>query len=122
MKFGKVWGSTEPILQNAVVEFHRIEAQAGFRCSTHLHRHKWNAFFVERGRMKIVVVKNDYDLIDVTILKAGESTQVRPGEKHYFEVIEDCIAFEVYWPELLSEDIVRDNVGGKNKVLLTESV
>ena len=37
---------------------------------------------------------------------------VRPGEYHYFVAVEDVIAFEIYYPEALSEDIVRENAGG----------
>jgi mannose-6-phosphate isomerase-like protein (cupin superfamily) len=78
LKAGKVWGVTEALLQNPVVEFHRIEVNKGGECSTHKHAHKWNGFFVEEGEL------------------------------------ENTIAFEIYWPELLSEDIQRKSVGKMN--------
>ena len=34
---GKVWGTTELIEANGVLEFHRIETDAGGVCSKHLH-------------------------------------------------------------------------------------
>jgi hypothetical protein len=41
---------------------------------------------------------------------------IRPGEYHYFVGKTDhgsiAVAFEIYYPEELSEDIVRENVGG----------
>lgn len=113
MKQGKVWGETCAILQNPMVEFHRISVNAGYRCSTHKHAHKWNGFFVESGELEIHTMKADYELTDVTILKAGEFTSVKPGEYHWFQCVKDCVAFEIYWMETLSEDIQRLNVGGK---------
>ena len=49
MKAGKVWGQTELIHANGVLEFHRIEYKAGKQCSEHLHEFKWNGFYVESG-------------------------------------------------------------------------
>ncbi len=42
IKAGKIWGNTELIHANGVLEFHRIEFKAGFKCSEHEHRFKWN--------------------------------------------------------------------------------
>ena len=69
MKAGKVWGQTELLEANGVLEFHRIEAAAGGVCSKHKHKFKWNGFFVESGEMIIRVWKGDYDLVDETYLK-----------------------------------------------------
>lgn len=112
MKAGKVWGETELIFSNPLVEFHRIEVNAGYRCSTHKHEHKWNGFFVEQGTLSIYVEKNDYNLVDKTTLYTGQFAVVKPGEYHYFVAEDNVVAFEIYWPELLSEDIVRKNSGG----------
>ena len=109
---GKVWGDTSAIIQNALVELHKINVKAGFRCSEHLHEHKWNGFYVESGVLEIHVRKNNYELTDVTVLRAGDFTSVRPGEYHFFVCTEACSALELYWPELLSEDIKRKNTGG----------
>ena len=38
MKAGKVWGQTELLEANGVLEFHRIEAKAGGVCSKHKHK------------------------------------------------------------------------------------
>ena len=50
MKAGKIWGQTELIHANGVLEFHRIEFKKDVACSKHQHKHKWNGFFVESGR------------------------------------------------------------------------
>jgi len=117
MKAGKIWGQTELIHANGVLEFHRIEYKKGFKCSEHEHKYKWNGFFVESGKM-IVRVWQDADqegLVDETILGPGEFTQVKPGKIHQFEGVEDGIAFELYWAEFNHDDIVRRTVGTKVK-------
>ena len=112
MKAGKIWGQTELIHANGVLEFHRIEYKAGYKCSEHENEFKWNGFFVESGKMLIRVWQNDYDLVDETILLPGDFTQVKPGCVHQFEGIEDGVAFELYWAEFNHNDIKRRTVGG----------
>jgi mannose-6-phosphate isomerase-like protein (cupin superfamily) len=116
MKAGKIWGETRLLEANGVLEFHRIDIKAGGTCSKHLHRHKWNGFFVETGRLEIRVWKNNYDLVDVTVLGPGEWTKVQPGEYHQFFAHENTVAFELYWAEFDHEDIKRETVGGVQPV------
>ena len=80
-------------------------------CSKHLHEYKWNGFFVEKGKLLIRVWQKDYDLCDETILTDGMYTKVKPGLLHQFEVLEDTIAYELYWAEFPEKDICRDTVG-----------
>ena len=110
-KAGKIWGSTELIHANGVLEFHRIDFKAGGVCSKHKHQFKWNGFYVVSGRMKIRVWQKDYDLIDETILGPGDFTRVKPGLMHSFEGMEDGVAFELYWAEFNHDDIQRETVG-----------
>ena len=113
MRRGKVWGITEPLLQTPLIEIHRLTILPNRQCSLHLHRHKWNCFIVVSGRLIIEVHKSDYDLVDRTELGPDDITTVRPGEKHRFISGRERVrAFEVYYPEGLSEDIVRQDVGG----------
>ena len=114
---GKVWGDTSVLIQNSVVELHKINAKAGYRCSEHKHAHKWNGFYVISGVLEIHVRKNDYALTDVTVLRAGDFTTVRPGEYHWFSCVEDCAALELYYPEMISEDIQRRSVGGQTNAV-----
>jgi mannose-6-phosphate isomerase-like protein (cupin superfamily) len=115
MKAGKIWGQTELIEANGVLEFHRIETEAGGVCSKHLHEFKWNGFFVESGKLLIRVWQEDYDLVDETIIGPGEFTKVKPGVYHQFECLEDSIAFELYWAEFNHNDIKRESVGYMEK-------
>lgn len=118
MVTGKVWGTTEVVLSTALIEVHKLSIKPNYRCSLHQHRRKWNAFIVMSGRLFIDVVKNDYPLTDVTELKAGDLMSVPPGEHHQFRTgDEGCEAFEIYYPEALSEDIVRKDHGGKIETL-----
>lgn len=111
MKAGKVWGTTELIEANGALEFHRIEMEEGGVCSKHLHRYKWNGFYVESGKMLIRTWQRDYDLVDVTILNRGEYHKVKPGLYHQFECLQSGVAYELYWAEFNHYDIVRESVG-----------
>ena len=111
MKAGKVWGTTELIEANGALEFHRIEMNQGGVCSKHMHEFKWNGFFVESGSLLIRVWQRDYDLVDETIITAGQYTKVKPGLYHQFECIESGVAYELYWAEFNHNDIKRESVG-----------
>jgi quercetin dioxygenase-like cupin family protein len=111
MKAGKIWGQTELIHANGVLEFHKIDYKAGGVCSKHKHQFKWNGFYVVSGKMKIRVWQKDYDLVDETILGPGDFTRVKPGLMHSFEGLEDGVAFELYWAEFNHDDIQRESVG-----------
>ena len=113
MKAGKIWGQTELIHANGVLEFHRIEYKKNVACSVHKHKFKWNGFFVESGKMMVKVWQNDYDLVDETILNAGDFMRVKPGVYHQFIGLEDGVAFELYWAEFDHNDIKRKSVGQK---------
>ena len=113
MKAGKIWGQTELIHANGVLEFHRIEFKKGFKCSEHEHQYKWNGFFVESGKMMVRVWQQGKQegLIDETILNAGDFTRVKPGLFHEFIGLEDGVAFELYWAEFDHNDIERESQG-----------
>jgi len=113
MKNGKVWGETETLLATPLVEVHALRIEPNKRCSLHKHDFKWNAFYVTRGTLFIDVEKNNYALTDVTTLGPGDLMTVKPGEYHRFRTgDEPCEAIELYYPEPLSEDIIRKDVGG----------
>ena len=56
---GKVWGTTRSILQKPNFEVHRIEVKKGGFCSTHSHKYKFNAFFIEQGVLRVSVYQKD---------------------------------------------------------------
>ncbi len=116
MKAGKIWGQTELIHANGVLEFHRIEFKAGYKCSEHKHKFKWNGFFVESGTMLVRVWQDaeQSGLVDETILHKGDYMTVKPGKYHQFEGVDDGVAFELYWAEFNHDDIERRTVGTKS--------
>ena len=71
--------------------------------------------------MLVRVWQEDQGLVDVTILKPGDFTRVKPGIIHQFEGIEDGVAFELYWAEFNHDDIVRRTAGTKtNKMSIMD--
>lgn len=112
MILGKIWGSTESVLNTPILEMHLLKIKPNAMCSLHCHRFKHNGFAVISGRLFIETHKNDYALIDVTDIGPGEVTSVKPGEYHRFRTgDEPTVALEWYFPEALSEDIVRKDCG-----------
>lgn len=113
MIIGKIWGTTECILETPLFEMHKLVIKPQHRCSLHVHRRKWNAFLVTSGKLYIDVVQNDYPLTDSTELLPGDVTSVAPGKFHMFRTgAEPCEAWELYYADALSEDIERRDHGG----------
>jgi mannose-6-phosphate isomerase-like protein (cupin superfamily) len=109
---GKVWGLTNFIFGNNNFEIHRIEVNKGGFCSTHKHQHKFNAFYIEEGQLKVTIHQTDYGLNDETIMNKGDLTIVKPELFHSFEALTDVVCYEIYWTELDHNDIQRESVGG----------
>lgn len=108
----KVWGLTEKLFENNNVEIHRIEIKVGGYCSRHFHEYKFNMFYVESGELDIEVQENDSSIVNTTTLYKGQSTTVEPQKLHIFKAKQDTIAYEIYWVQLMGEDIKRESFGG----------
>jgi len=108
----KVWGTTQLLFAHNGMECHRIEYQAGHRCSKHRHKYKWNRFVVLRGRLTVVIYHMG-DKRDETTIHEGQVTDVPPGVWHEFRADSDGAALELYWVVLEAGDIERVNEGGK---------
>jgi mannose-6-phosphate isomerase-like protein (cupin superfamily) len=111
-----VWGYTEAMLLNPMVQVHRLSIKPDAWCSRHRHRHRHNAFIVVSGVLHITV-EREGGLTDETVLNAGEMTTVDPGLFHRFRTgPEGCECFEVYYPPVLAgEDIERTGQGGSRE-------
>lgn len=113
MIYGKVWGTTQKLLDTPCVEVHLLIIVPNARCSLHAHRYKWNAFLVWSGQLEIHVEREAYKLTDVTVLGPGDFTTVAPNEFHRFVTgPQGAHGIELYYPQWLSEDIIRKDVGG----------
>jgi mannose-6-phosphate isomerase-like protein (cupin superfamily) len=108
----KLWGHSVRVEWNPFMSFHRAEIAAGLRCSKHLHVNKWNGFFVESGFLAIRVYHDD-GTEEITELRGGQYCSVAPGVKHRFESLLPTVLFEIYWPAEQTEDIIRDDEGGR---------
>lgn len=111
MKESKIWGETSHVWNGNNVEVHRIDIIHGGYCSKHKHDFKYNMFYVETGELMIDVWK-DNNIVDNTHIAAGESTTVAPGQYHRFTATVPTVAYEIYWVELQTPDIIREDQGG----------
>ena len=112
-KIEKIWGTTEPLIVTPLFEMHRLIIKPDHRCSLHVHRFKWNAFYVIYGDLFIDSIVSDFNQAAEEHLSVGGFTTVAPGVHHQFRT--DTVpttALEMYYTEPLSEDILRRNVGG----------
>jgi mannose-6-phosphate isomerase-like protein (cupin superfamily) len=118
---GKIWGNTQCLFNHNNVEIHRISAKEGGYCSVHIHSQKYNMFYVESGKLKVTIYRHEEPSpTDSIILEAGMSTIVCPNEKHMFQALEDTIAYEIYYVELETADIVRFKEGGFDEPKIRE--
>ncbi len=114
MRQGKDWGYTTEIFRNAIVSAHHLEINKGGFCSEHVHKFKFNVFYVISGKLKITIWREN-DVKDVTILTAGQESAVSPGFYHTFEGLEKTECIEIYQVLLIGEDIERRTQGGPKK-------
>lgn len=110
-KQGKVWGYTIEIFNKNNVSVNRLSINKGSCCSKHLHNYKYNTFYIESGKVLIQEWKNDYNLVDETVLTKGEMCAISPNTYHRFIGLENSIMYEIYHTELSSADIVREDTG-----------
>ena len=114
MKQGKIWGHTQELFNKNNVSIHRIQINKGSTCSEHYHDYKYNMFYVEQGKLLIRHWQNNCNnLIDETVLLTNESCIIPPKHFHQFVALEDTIAYEIYYVQLIDEDIYRRTCGTK---------
>ena len=112
---GKIWGETTEFFRNALVSAHHIFVRKGGYCSKHRHQHKYNLFYVIRGRL-LVQIWRDEQTVDETIVGPGQATAVSPDFYHRFWAIEETEAIEVYQVFLEDPDIERATEGGIKEI------
>jgi mannose-6-phosphate isomerase-like protein (cupin superfamily) len=115
LRQGKVWGETTEFLRTTTMSAHHLTINKDSQCSEHRHQHKSNLFYVIIGLLEVTIYREEqaiYPLIDVTIVKPGQTTCVSPGIFHKFKALENTEAIEIYQVELLEPDIER-RTGGR---------
>jgi len=107
----KFWGHTQCIFCGPQSEVHYLKIKEGGFCSQHCHNQKWNRFFLISGSLRVIIYRETGE--DVTVLEAGQFTDVPPGVFHKFEASTECQCLEVYWTnDLDPNDIERLTFGG----------
>jgi len=114
LRQGKKWGYITEFFRNSMVSAHHLEIKKGGHCSEHIHKHKYNLFYVISGRLKITIWREN-EVEDMTVLTAGQTSAVSPGFYHKFEGLEDTECIEVYQVLLIEPDIERRTQGGPGK-------
>ncbi len=77
--------------------------RAGSQLSLQYHEQKDEAFFVQSGRLELVLGQGPSQAVET--LGPGQAWHVAPRTVHRFRAVSDCLLFEVSTPEL--EDVVR---------------
>ena len=80
-------------------------------CSKHLHKYKWNGFYVESGKMRVKVWQKDYDLVDETILEKGMYTKVNQDYIISSSVLKMVLHMNYIGQSLLTT-ILKENLWG----------
>jgi len=109
-KEGKIWGENILIFKNDNIQINQIYIKKGGRCSKHMHKYKNNIFFVQNGELEIEEWKSN-GLVDITILKNEQTTEIKNGIYHRFTAKEDTYAIEIYYLNIDLYDIERLDVG-----------
>ena len=108
MTLKKDWGTTEILFKTPFLEVHRIVVEPRMSCSMHKHEKKWNAFLILSGKLDI---EHESGELVGSIAMSPRGTgfhAVPPGDFHRFVTgAEQAVAYELYFPDVLSEDIVR---------------
>lgn len=122
----KPWGTTTRLLFDENIQVEKIVAHAGGYSSPHLHRHKWNQFWLISGCLLIrcfsrPVVGSGLVHSFELILDQSRRTIFIPAEMiHQFEALEDSVAYEVYGAEpghvLDPNEITRFGENGRRAV------
>ena len=111
MRESKVWGERWLVRKDSTHATSFLKLKAGYECSFHSHREKYNLFVVIQGR--VGVVTEQFDGNSEVVLGPGECFTTKPGEKHKFVVREDSEMIEEMYVEYREDDIQRENEGGK---------
>jgi len=107
----KIWGQRWLIRKDATHAVSYLRVKAGYRCSWHCHKTKYNLFVVLHGTL-ILIIEELGELITVQI-HAGEELTIKPGQWHEFRAYEDCECIEEMYVEYDEGDIDREEIGSK---------
>lgn len=112
----KIWGKTGLVSKHPGFTVHHLVVVPKSFCSVHLHLDRFNAFFVTKGRMTVLLYGPDNEVQIQTVLEPGDYYEVRPRVRHQFSSDTGCEALEIYFPADVDEgDILRFSEGGRSE-------
>jgi len=104
------WGEKTNIFQNDLCEVSILELMPKQRCSWHIHRAKFNLFYVLEGELFIKTDKG------ISELQKGEFFTTHPGEPHEFQTATNpAKIIEIMYVKYDSQDIQRETLGGSTE-------
>ncbi len=110
----KVWGETRCLLQSPHYSIYELQVKERGFCSFHYHMNRANRFIVKSGMVRIVWCYGW--LIKGITLTDGQSVEVHSLIPHQFQVVEDGVMLEEYFPDrggtIHNDDIERLTTGG----------
>ena len=107
---GKVWGKIQHVLSTGFFEIKRLKIKNGGFCSKHKHSFKFNGFFIESGELEITTWKDG--LKQIVVLSSGDFLEIEPCVSHKFFALSEVVCYEMYWTQLINNDIERFDEGG----------
>ena len=120
MKSGKVWGETILIFSNINMQINQIFIKKGGRCSTHMHNHKNNIFFIQSGRLLIEQWMAS-GVVDSTTLSREDKIEIPSQTYHRFTALEDTKALEIYYLNIDNDDSnIVNSLGFSNNIVSLE--
>ncbi len=102
-KVDKPWGYELRFVRTDRYAGKLLFIKAGSQLSLQYHEKKDEAFYVQSGRLDLVVGRGSEQ--EVVPMGPGDSQRITPGTVHRFRAVTDTLIFEVSTPEL--EDVVR---------------
>ncbi len=106
---------------------HELHIKNGGYSSIHMHRMKYNYFYVLYGSLQVnlyVFKRGEYKVEKRILCTPGSFLKLRPYAVHQFEVLKGVHAFEWYTSPLLvlKSDIVRFSSNGVDESVRTREV
>jgi mannose-6-phosphate isomerase-like protein (cupin superfamily) len=90
----KGWGREVWIANNDLYCGKILEIDLGKRCSLHFHKLKTESFYLRTGQLRVRVQDSAAAPIEEFVLNAGECMDIRPGQVHQMEALQQAELYE----------------------------
>ena len=112
----KDWGWEKWIALNDKYCLNMIRINKGHRCSLQYHEYKTETTYIHEGQAKIWLKRKDEtDMVLHENCGPGTILNLKPGDIHRIEAIEDLLLFEASTPEVWDVTRLSDDYGREDK-------